>query len=77
MLTPRYVDTRERERLSPLERAGFEPRQLLVGDVQFPEQGGGLVLVENKKVKSRKALGTRAVVPQQALLAWRLLARGR
>lgn len=51
MLSPRYIDTREApERRVPLERGGFMPRALSYGDVQFPAQGGGTVLVENKKV---------------------------
>lgn len=51
MLSPRYVDSREApERRVPLERAGFQPKRLLAGDVQFPEAGGGVVLIETKKV---------------------------
>jgi len=52
MLSPRYVDSREPPwRLQPLERAGFERRQLEVGDVSFPEFTGETVLLEHKTVE--------------------------
>ena len=45
------VDTREApERLRPLIAAGFAPKALAAGDVNFPAAGGLSVLVENKKV---------------------------
>ena len=51
MLQPRFVDSREAvTRLRPLERAGFMPKQLITGDVSFPEFGGETVLVEHKTV---------------------------
>lgn len=51
MLEPRYVDSREApERRVPLERAGFHVEALHVGDVKFPEAGGEIVLIENKKL---------------------------
>ena len=51
MLSPRYVDSREAAwRLHPLERAGFQRKQLVTGDVSFPEFTGEVVLVENKTV---------------------------
>lgn len=51
MLSPCYVDTSEAlERRIPLERAGFMLKRLSAGDVQFPESGGGTVLIENKKI---------------------------
>lgn len=51
MLSPRYVDSREAAwRLVPLERAGFQKKQLLTGDVSFPEFTGETVLLENKTV---------------------------
>ena len=34
----------------PLERAGFQKRQLTAGDVQFPEFTGEIVLIEHKTV---------------------------
>ena len=51
MLEPRYVDSRETPaRKSALQRAGFQVRQLDSGDVQFPEYGGEVVLIEHKTV---------------------------
>lgn len=51
VLEPRYVDTREApERRLPLEAAGFAPKALSAGDIQFPEAGGGTVLIEHKRL---------------------------
>ena len=51
MLSPRFVDTRGHTELQvALERAGFGRKALPAGDVQFPEAGGGSVLIEYKDV---------------------------
>ena len=51
MLSPRYIDSREAAwRVGPLERAGFQRKQLIAGDISFPEFTGETVLIEHKTV---------------------------
>ena len=66
MLSPRYIDSREAAwRLKPLERAGFQPKQLITGDVAFPEFGGETVLIENKTVSGLLSDMTSGVLVRQ------------